>query len=129
MGHGQVPFSPFFLKATCFPTGPLIKNLVSKYPDGKMGEMEVSGGIRKTGYFPGLVQATPCAGCLKHLFPHRGIVVSGSIADAFGIQPFLPKGSGPIFMQRWAEVGLLVTAEGGPSVLARASAHALYPRI
>ena len=54
MGHGQVPFSPFFLKATCFPTGPLIKNLVSKYPDGKMGEMEVSGGIRKTGYFLGL---------------------------------------------------------------------------
>ena len=54
MGHGQAPFSPFFLKATCFPTGPLIKNLVSKYPDGKMGEMEVSGGIRKTGYFLGL---------------------------------------------------------------------------
>ena len=22
MGHGQVPFFPFFLKATCFPTGP-----------------------------------------------------------------------------------------------------------
>ena len=54
MGHGQVPFFPFFLKATCFPTGPLIKNRVSKYPDGKMGKMEVSGGIRKTGYFLGL---------------------------------------------------------------------------
>ena len=40
---------------TCFPTGPLIQNLVSKYPDGKMGEMEVSGGIRKTGYFLGLL--------------------------------------------------------------------------
>ena len=54
MGHGQVPFFPFLRNATCFPTGPLIKNLVSKYPDGKMGEMEVSGGIRKTGYFLGL---------------------------------------------------------------------------
>ena len=31
-----------------------MKNLVSKYPDGKMGEMEVSGGIRKTRYFLGL---------------------------------------------------------------------------
>ena len=58
MGHGQVPFSPFFLKATCFPTGPLIKNRVSKYPDGKMGKMEVSGGIRKTGYFRGLEYPT-----------------------------------------------------------------------
>ena len=60
MGHGQVPFPPFFLKATCFPTGPLIKNLLSKYPDGKMGKMEVSGGIRKTGYFLGLL--VPCWG-------------------------------------------------------------------
>ena len=51
MGHGQVPF---FVKAICFPIGPLIKNLVFKYPDGKMRKMEVSGGIRKTGYFLGL---------------------------------------------------------------------------
>ena len=57
MGHGQVPLSPFFLKATCFPT--VIQNLVSKYPDGKMGKMEVSGGIRKTGYFLGLDQDGP----------------------------------------------------------------------
>ena len=60
MGHGQVPFSPFFLKATCFPTGPSIKNLVSKHPDGKMGKMEVSGGIRKTGYFLGLKGGYSC---------------------------------------------------------------------
>ena len=69
MAHGQVPFFPFFLKATCFPTGPLIQNLVPKYPDGKMGKMEVFGGIRKTGYFLGLhLQVKPEK---YHLFMER----------------------------------------------------------
>ena len=68
------PIFPIFLKATCFPTGPSIKNLVSKYPDGKMGKMEVSGGIRKTGYFLGLpiVQrlGTACA-LHEEAFPRK----------------------------------------------------------
>ena len=55
MGHETI--FPIFLKATCFPTGPLRKNRVSKYPDGKMRKMEVSGGIQKTGYFLGLILA------------------------------------------------------------------------
>ena len=51
---GSSPFSPFFLGVTNFRRGTLIKKLVSKYPVEKWGENEVSGGIRKIGYFLGL---------------------------------------------------------------------------
>ena len=48
------PIFPIFPKGNLLPHRAVNKkNLVSKYPDGKMGEMEVSGGIRKTGYFLG----------------------------------------------------------------------------
>ena len=57
MGHGQatsaffqVLFSPFFVKVTNFPAGPLIKKLVSKYPLEKWGKFEVSRGIQKIGH-------------------------------------------------------------------------------
>ena len=49
---GSFPFSPFFLGVTTFRTGPLISIQIS---GGKMGGGdEVSGGIRKIGYFLGL---------------------------------------------------------------------------
>ena len=55
MGHGQATSAffqvPCFLKVTNFPTGTLIKKLVSKYPAEKWGNFEVSRGIQKIGYF------------------------------------------------------------------------------
>ena len=102
MGHGQVPFFPFFLKATCFPTGRLIKNLVSKYPDGKMGEMEVSGGIRKTGYFLGLViHHHSCVPCLRMQYLFWG--VGGGLDSPIGAYHFkCPQVGGALKDQVWA---------------------------
>ena len=64
MGHVQVT-SPFF-RAPCFQgltrvsSKPLCKNLVSKSPVEKWGNFKVSGGLRKTGDFKGLLQVSGC---------------------------------------------------------------------
>jgi hypothetical protein len=44
MGHGQVPFFPFFLKATCFPTGAVNKKPGIQVSGWKNGG---NGGIRR----------------------------------------------------------------------------------
>ena len=49
------PISPIFPNVTNNPTGPLIKNLGSKYPVENWGKFEVSRGSKKIGYFLGLL--------------------------------------------------------------------------
>ena len=48
-------FPHFPYKVINFPTGPCIKKKVSRYPVGKWGEIEVSRGIQKIGYFLALL--------------------------------------------------------------------------
>ena len=45
---------PFFQGLTGVSSGALYKNLVSKFPMEKWGEIKVSGGLQKTGDFKGL---------------------------------------------------------------------------
>ena len=54
---GSFPFPPFFLGVTNFCRGRLTKKLVSKYLVEKWWGNEVSGAIRKIGYFLGLKAA------------------------------------------------------------------------